>query len=114
MSQPQQDNTHSALLQCQVCGECVVAKFTDGRFAGWNKGVYIGLRLEPVEVWPQEVAPEAPQHAPGNVRSYFLQGLDNLQRRNFDAAGTMFRKSLDIALKRLCSVERLTPDRRGA
>lgn len=27
--------------------------------------------------------------------------MDNLARKNFDAAGTMFRKSLDTALKRL-------------
>jgi Domain of unknown function (DUF4145) len=28
-----------------------------------------------------------------------LQGIDNLKRKNFDAAGTMFRKSLDVGLK---------------
>ena len=39
----------------------------------------------------------APVHTPGNVGRFFEQGLENLPR-NFDAAGTMFRKALDTAL----------------
>lgn len=32
---------------------------------------------------------------------FYLQRVDNLKRGHFDAAGTMFRKSLDTDLKRL-------------
>jgi len=38
---------------------------------------------------------------PANIESFYSQGMDSLSRKNFDAAGTMFRKSLDTALKRL-------------
>ena len=34
------------------------------------------------------------------MKNFYLQGMDNLAR-NFDAAGTMFRKSLDAAMKHL-------------
>ena len=39
----------------------------------------------------------APDHTPENVGRFFEQGMENLPR-NFDAAGTMFRKALDTAL----------------
>ena len=39
----------------------------------------------------------APAYTPENVGRFFEQGMENLPR-NFDAAGTMFRKALDTAL----------------
>jgi hypothetical protein len=54
-----------------------------------------------MEIWPKRQPAEAPQHLPPNVASYYLQGVDNLRCRNFDAAGTMFRKSLDAGLKKI-------------
>lgn len=54
-----------------------------------------------VRHWPTEIETKAPEHSPNNVTSFYLQGMDNLARKNYDAAGTMFHKSLDIALKRL-------------
>lgn len=53
------------------------------------------------EVWPKPPPLEAPQHTPGNPRRYYLQGLNALRRDDYDAAGTMFRKCLDSALKAL-------------
>ena len=38
---------------------------------------------------------------PSNVASFYCQGIDSLSRKNFDAAGAMFRKSLDTGLKRI-------------
>ena len=40
----------------------------------------------------------APQHTPKNVARFFEQAKDNLLK-NWDAAGTMFRKALDTGLK---------------
>lgn len=52
-------------------------------------------------LWPTAAAPNAPKHLPDNIRSFYLQGLNSLGRGSYDAAGTMFRKSLDVALKRI-------------
>jgi len=56
-----------------------------------------GQRL--VAVYPYASASEAPAHVPDNIRRFYLQGADNVRRGNWDAAGTMFRKAVDIATK---------------
>lgn len=40
----------------------------------------------------------APDHTPTNVARFYAQGMDNLPG-NWDAAGSMFRKALETALK---------------
>ena len=40
----------------------------------------------------------APDHTPPNVARFYSQGMDNLPG-NWDAAGSMFRKALETALK---------------
>ena len=40
----------------------------------------------------------APKHTPENVARFFKQAMDNLPK-NWDAAGSMFRKALDTGLK---------------
>jgi Domain of unknown function (DUF4145) len=52
-------------------------------------------------VWPKAEVPSAPKHLPDNIQNFYYQGLDSLRRRSFDAAGTMFRKVLDAALRRI-------------
>lgn len=47
---------------------------------------------------PKPESPEAPQHLPENVEKFFLQAVEN-KKQNFDAAGAMYRKSLDVGLK---------------
>lgn len=94
------------LLQCQVCGNCVVGKFRCGRsgsvFSTWLAGQSsiedAHVKLE--EVHPKPIIVGAPQHTPDNVSNFYLQGMHNLPR-HYDAAGTMFRKALDTALKHL-------------
>jgi hypothetical protein len=92
---------HVVFLQCGVCGNAVVAKYQGTSVPSWvnSQGGMGDSKF--IEAWPKRLPMEAPQHLPTNIASYYLQGLDNLKRKNFDAAGTMFRKSLDIGLKRL-------------
>lgn len=97
-------NKFLVLMQCQICRDCIVAKF-EGEvnvFTPWIQGSRTlevgGIKL--IEAFPKPVAALAPQHTPENVSRFYSQGMDNLAR-NFDAAGTMFRKSLDTALKHL-------------
>ena len=42
---------------------------------------------------------DIPEHLPENVGRFFRQGVDNVKQRNWDAAGSMFRKTLESALK---------------
>jgi hypothetical protein len=99
------------LMQCGVCGDCVVAKFASpsiGHFQAWVQGrAQMTENAVLVETFPKSVEIVAPDHTPGNVSRFYLQGMDNIAR-NFDAAGTMFRKSLDAALKHL------NPDGKGS
>jgi hypothetical protein len=103
---PGQHQTFIMLLQCQVCGDGIIAKFLNTQqdpnaVTRWLQGQAPigGIRL--VEHWPSQIDTKAPEHIPDNVASFYLQGMDNLARKNYDAAGTMFRKSLDAALRRL-------------
>ena len=51
--------------------------------------------------YPSAVPSTAPVHTPDNIARYFIQGADNLKQRNWDAAGTMCRKSVDVSTKAL-------------
>jgi hypothetical protein len=92
------------LMQCQVCGNGVVAKFSTPfvtHMTNWiqGRGDRSEVRLD--EVFPKNEGPVAPEHIPDNVRRFYLQGVESLGPGHFDAAGTMFRKSLDSALRHL-------------
>ncbi len=95
-----QGQTYIMLMQCGVCGNGIVAKFEGSNFPFWVQGQPVGnSRL--VEIWPKRTSIAAPQHIPQNVQNFYKQGMDSLGRKNFDAAGTMFRKSLDAGLKKI-------------
>ncbi|MCW0233758.1 MAG: DUF4145 domain-containing protein [Ferrovibrio sp.] len=51
------------------------------------------------KIWPEEEAVDIPDFLPDNVRVPFQQALDNLTRKNWDAAGMMFRKALEVGTK---------------
>jgi len=87
------------LLQCGVCGNGVIAKYRSANFGQWlnNQGGNVTL----LEIWPKPTPIDIPQYVPNNITNFYRQGMDSLNRKNFDAAGTMFRKSLDAGLKAL-------------
>jgi Domain of unknown function (DUF4145) len=87
-------------MQCGVCGNGVIARYFGVNFPHWFSNQY-NKPAELMEIWPKRDPIEAPQYLPSNVTSYYLQGLDSLKRKNFDAAGTMFRKTLDTGLKHI-------------
>ena len=90
------------LMLCQLCGNGIVAKFHSPHppnFYQWVNG-QLGMQGNAmlVETYPQKQSTNAPEHTPENVSKFYLQGMDNMAQ-NFDAAGVMFRKSLDASLK---------------
>lgn len=109
-SPPGQNSQYIMLFQCQLCGEGIIAKLqssTPNAVHQWVSG-HANMQgtgghgsTSLLRHWPAEVETTAPANAPDNVTSFYLQGMDNLTRRHYDAAGTMFRKSLDTALRRL-------------
>lgn len=54
--------------------------------------------LQLVETWPSSDI-EKPSDVPPNIDHYYSQGIINLKGRQWDAAGAMFRKSLDVSTK---------------
>jgi hypothetical protein len=95
------------LMQCGVCREGILAVVGTPDLSPWLVH-NAPIPLPVVRYYPEVVDPVAPDHVPNSIGRYFLQGVDNAKRSNFDAAGMMFRKSLDIAIKDL------NPDAKGS
>lgn len=94
-----QTNVYNVLMQCGVCGESIVAQIHDPQLLQWVNGVKtIGNLLH---VYPKPESPNYPQHLPSNVVRFYQQADDAFMRRNWDSAGTMFRKALDTGLRSL-------------
>lgn len=88
------------LMQCGVCGEGIVAKFFGTHFSGWVAG-HGESDTKLISSWPSAASHSAPEFVPQHIQQYFLQALDNASRSNWDAAGIMFRKTLDASLKNI-------------
>lgn len=89
------------LLQCNVCGQGVVAQYVGKNAHNWLLGHETLGDTELVQTYPVVAAANGPSHLPSNVAGYYDQGTDNFRRKHWDAAGTMFRKALDVGLRQL-------------
>lgn len=96
-----QSSEYIMLLQCSYCHNGVVAKYRGSGIMSWITTGGLSNSPSLLEVWPKMESLTAPKHLPENIHSFYTQGIDSLRRQNYDAAGTMFRKSLDVALKRI-------------
>ena len=85
---------YDILATCLVCGRSVVATISApgslDRFASNDITVHA--------MAPMPADTTAPDHTPANVGSFYKQGMENLSK-NWDAAGTMFRKALEAGIK---------------
>lgn len=96
--------THSSLLAvCAVCNNGIVVNLRNvaGRkVASYNRDKHDFPFGDDrvLSIFPQ-VAGEVPSDCPPAVERFYLQGLMNLASENWDAAGAMFRKTLDVATK---------------
>ena len=99
---PSNRHVWNVFAQCGHCGSCVVAVF-ESRTG--DDPLTLFATAPPdftlTKFFPKSQEPSAPDHLPENVKRFFLQGVENVAR-NQDAAGAMFRKSLDVALKVKC------------
>lgn len=90
-----------ALGKCMGCHFPVVAMFAQQLQLQGIVGSIERYGANIVGSWPQPEAPVCPEHTPERPKNLYLQGIDNLQRGNWDAAGMAFRTCLDQALRRL-------------
>ena len=96
-----------ALFQCGVCGNGIVAKLTGQHIPAWYAGqTTLNVHQQNaagylVETWPKPTSAKSPEHVNGTIAGYYTQAIDNMKRNNFDAAGIMFRKTLEASLKDL-------------
>lgn len=90
-----------SLFQCQKCYCGIVVELQGSPTPHWLGGQMPFFGIQVVECWPKSILIEAPTHTPENIQRFYVQGLKALSREDFDAAGIMFRKSLDISVKHL-------------
>ena len=89
--------------ECPRCKRGVIATFSfPDSYGSRDKLLLRALRSGciPDSIVPRWSQPSAPLHTPQNVAHYFIQGKENVAR-NWDAAGMMFRETLEAALKEL-------------
>ena len=98
------DHIH-AFVRCGVCGQAAVAVFLPLGQRVDQKAFNLVHHLpgHPDDVrldafFPPPATPEAPDHLPPNVGTYFLEAAANV-KTGPNAAGAMLRKSIDVALK---------------
>ena len=88
------------LARCAHCARGVVATYLlDPGDTLHNKLKVLGpARRRPAEIAPSFPDVGAPTHTPEKAAEFYRQGMENLPG-NPDAAGAMFRKTLEVALK---------------
>lgn len=95
------DRSQRALFRCGACGEGLIAEYWGtnslrdlaGDISLW--GINLGQR------WPEPASGDAPEDTPATIANFFQQGTSSLASGNFDAAGMMFRKTLESTTKHL-------------
>lgn len=99
---PIRDDGSQVFATCNKCFNAVVVVFRLKRYAGVSllmdvPGDPKDYGFEISDVYPKIETFDAPKHTPEKVRNPYRQGTDNIGLGNWDAAGMMFRKALDLA-----------------
>jgi len=96
-----------AFLRCQGCGGGVIVWY--GRSDQTNESPsYAGCQGDAEmmgfqfrHIWPEVEELVAPEHTPEKIARVFIQALNALKRGEFDAAGGMARKTIDVATREI-------------
>lgn len=93
------------------CPKCLLPSSAELHWkeSGSPNTSYLGMKCDPTDygwklrmIWPKAPEPEIPRHLPPEIERTYLQAERNLQiSGNEEAAGIMYRKSLDVGLKRI-------------
>ena len=82
--------------QCGHCQQGIIAVFEIDINALLNFSTFSDV--DPVTTYPPWPTPHAPHHTPDVVAEFFVEGINNMSG-NWNAAGVMFRRTLEEALK---------------
>lgn len=88
-----------ALFHCGSCSEGIIREFISANQLSQLGGDLANHNVVLGEQWPTAPSGDAPEDTPSNVARFFEQGTSSLESSNFDAAGMMFRKTLEAATK---------------
>ncbi|NIJ21925.1 hypothetical protein FHS95_003636 [Sphingomonas naasensis] len=90
------------LTICGVCtgGMIVLARSLNGNLPNLiqHSATFPGSGYSIDEYWPRYTS-EVPTGTPENIGQFYLQGVESLHSGRWDAAGAMFRKTLDASTK---------------
>jgi hypothetical protein len=96
------NNTHIILYICNHCGEGVVARVLcmhTGSLTSERGDISRNPNITIQAIYPETPKCDAPEYVPKNISQFYKEGFESLRRQNYNAAGMMFRKVLDIATK---------------
>ncbi len=96
-----QNDGNRALFICGACSEGVIWEWQGSPDPSQYSGNVISHNISLLRQWPDELSGTAPPDTPPTTASYFEQATASLANGHFDAAGMMFRKSLESATKLL-------------
>lgn len=88
-------------LQCNICGEPIIAAYPGGAVEEWATGHIALFPAEARQQWasPKAEAPAAPNAVPANIASLYVQAMAALKRGHYDAAGPLFRRIMEVSVK---------------
>ena len=93
------DRQHfDALATCQLCDRSMVVTLSIDSYQAVTLKDAQAKHSKVEDVAPTPPSTAAPEFTPENAGRFFEQGMENLPR-NWDAAGTMFRKALEAGLR---------------
>ncbi len=95
-----EDEHYDVFARCGYpsCGRGII-KTVGMRENGLSLTYKLAIDGNPSRIVPRFPSPYAPLHTPDRAARCFKQGRDSNLSRNWDAAGAMFRKALDVGLK---------------
>lgn len=88
-------------FQCEVCGQGLVHEYNVSLAVAqeWMKGRSGSIGGKFLEQYPHASADDAPANTPDTAKAAFLDGLYNLQRKKFNPAVAMFRRTLELSVR---------------
>jgi hypothetical protein len=93
---------------CTNCERAIIAVYKQSISSSRQHGNPQGYPSDPekwgyilTDILPRPRLSRAPDHLPDPLPRYFLQAADALKRGDWDASGSMSRKTLDVATKLL-------------
>ncbi len=96
------------LMSCGNCKKCITIQYATSNVGGSPESIssILSKHGSPKENgytynehFPKEISIDIPEYVPNKIQVPFKQALSNISASNWDAAGTMARKTLELTTK---------------